>query len=132
MKGGVCFFMKTITKKKSRTVTAKTGEEFDREFNSISDELETGFELVWDPTPMCVHFIYDEQMKIPETVAEELALRGEHYFCKDCPYLQRGKNKREKSHGCKYAPYGTVQEFSPACEFFLKKLITGEVKAVEG
>ena len=77
---------------------------------------------------MCVHFIYEEVVNVPETIAEEFELQGVHYFCKDCPHLQKGKDKRCKSHGCKYSKYGTVQDFTPACEFFYKQLLQGEIE----
>lgn len=120
--------MKVITKKKIRTVQATSATEFDRQFNEASEELSSSAELKWDAAPMCVHFIYEVEEQIPETVSDEFELQGIKYYCKDCPYLNKGKNKRQRSHGCKYAEFGTVTDFTPACEFFLKKVLNGEIE----
>ena len=65
-----------------KTIQASTSEEFDRKFNKAVKQLED-VELKWDTAPMCVHLLYKETVQIPETLAEEFGLRGEHYFCKD-------------------------------------------------
>ena len=123
--------MKEITKFKSRSVKATSCEEFDRKFNEASDELSEDVELVWDASPMCVHFVYKQKELIPETIADEFELKGIRYYCKDCPNMLRGKNKREKSHGCKYAEFGTVTDFTPACDYFLRELKTGRLEPVD-
>ena len=122
--------MKTKVRTQIKTIQAKTAEEFDRLFNEANDEL-NDVELRWDTAPMCVHLIYKEEILEPETLAEEFELRGEHYYCKDCPFFKRGKNKRCKSIGCKYSPYGTAAEFNPACEYFFKQLVNGKIEPVE-
>lgn len=120
--------MKKIRRKKILTVQGTSAENFDERFNEASESLPETAELKWDTAPMCVHFIYEEVISVPETIAEEFELQGVHYFCKDCPHLQKGKDKRCKSHGCKYSKYGTVQDFTPACEFFYKQLLQGEIE----
>ena len=83
-KGGVCFFMKIIMRKKCRTVSAKSSAAFDRAFNEASTEIGEDVELEWEESiPMTVHMIYTERVEVPETLAEELKLRGEEYFCKE-------------------------------------------------
>lgn len=119
--------MKQIRRKKILTVQASSAEEFDRKFNEASNELSGTAELKWDSAPMCVHFIYEEVEEEPETVAEEFKLQGIQYFCKDCPHLQKGKDKRYKSHGCEYAEYGMVKDYTPACEFFYKQVLQGKI-----
>jgi hypothetical protein len=123
----VHFLMKVITRKRVRTVQADDADEFDRKFNAVSDELTEDAKLQWDTAPMCVHFIYEEQEKVPETVADEFELQGIKYYCKDCPNMIKGKSKRERSHGCKYAEYGTVKDFTPACEWLYKMIVQGKV-----
>lgn len=121
------FIMKTVTRKKILTVQANTAEEFDREFNEASESLGYSVELKWDAAPMCVHFIYEETDKIPETCEDEFELQGIKYYCKDCPNMLKGKNRREKSHGCKYAEFGTVKDFTPACEYFYRQVLQGKI-----
>lgn len=126
--GGVYFFMEKMTKYRSVTVQAKDADEFDRKFDEVSEKIDEPVELQWDTAPMCVHFIYKEIKRIPETVEDEFKIQGLQYYCKDCPYLEKGRNRREKSHGCKYAEYGNVTDFSPACEMFYKLVKQGKIK----
>lgn len=119
--------MRVIARKRVRTVQANDPDEFDKMFNEASDELAENVKLQWDTAPMCVHFIYEEPVKIPETVADEFELQGIKYYCKDCPNFQKGKNKRCRSQGCKYAEYGTVADFTPACEWFYKQVLQGKI-----
>lgn len=128
-KGGVCFFMKIILRKKCRTVSAKSSAAFDRAFNEASTEIGEDVELEWEESiPMTVHMIYTERVEVPETLAEELKLRGEEYFCKDCPYSEQGENGRSGIKGCTKGVPG-VRDYDPACEIFLKDLVQGKVKA---
>ena len=122
--------MRKVIKKRCRTVQSKNAAEFDVLFNNTSDEIKADCELKWDGE-LCVHFLYDEEVMEPETVADEFKLQGIQYYCKDCPHLIKGSNKREKSHGCKYAEYGTVKDFTPACEFFYKQVLQGKITPEE-
>ena len=123
--------MQKQTTRKMKTIQEHTAAAFDEKYNKANEELNV-VEEKWDTAPMCVHLIYEEQKLVPETLSEEFELRGEHYYCKDCPYFIRGKNKRCKSIGCKYSPYGTAADFNPACEYFFKQLINGKIEPVEG
>lgn len=123
--------MKEITRNKARTVRADNAEEFDRLFNKASAELPSSAELVWDPSPMCVHFIYTDTEKIPETVKDEYELKGITYCCRNCPYLEKDEDRRKRRHACKYAVYGEVFEDEPACERFYRELNAGLLKPEE-
>ena len=68
--------MRIITKKRVRTIQASDPAEFDRKFNEASDEMTENIKLQWDTAPMCVHIIYEEQERVPETVADEFELQG--------------------------------------------------------
>ena len=119
--------MKIITTKKCRTVSATNPEDFDRAFNKASTEIGEEVELQWEAAPFTVHMIYTKTEKIGETIAEELALRGERYFCKDCPYSEKAENDRSGIKGCRKGVPGVV-DYTPACELFLKDLIQGKVR----
>lgn len=121
--------MKVITRKRIRTVQAKSAAEFDDMFNKISDEMTTTAELKWDGE-LCVHFIYDEETRIAENVKDEFELRGETYTCCECPHFEKSDDKRVKNHGCRYSKYGAVRECEPACEIFYRELINGMIKGV--
>lgn len=122
--------MKKVPTRKVKTIQASTASEFDAEFNDFCENVTSDVELQWDPAPMCVHLVYTEEKMVPETLEEEFELRGEKYYCKDCPFFERGKNKRCKSVGCKYSPYGTAAEFNRACEYFFKQLVNGKIEPV--
>ena len=128
-KGGVCFFMKVITRQKIKTVCEQNAEAFDAAFNEASQGTPNTAELKWEESvPFCVHFIWQEEEQQPETVAEEFEAQGISYKCKDCPHLEKDNDRRKKYHGCKYAVYGSVHEDEPACELFYKELIAGRLK----
>ena len=122
--------MKIVTRKKCRTVSAKSAAEFDEEFNRVSESLPRSAELVWDGE-MMVHFIYEEDEKIAETVADEYELQGLCYKCENCPYLEMDEDRRRRRHTCKYSEYGVTFDDSPACEVFYKALRAGKIEPLE-
>ena len=125
--------MRKEVERKMKTIQASSSAEFDAKYNEASKELsivEEEWEH-WSNGVMCVHLIYTKEKLVPESLEEEFKLRGEHYYCKDCPFFKKGKNKRCKSVGCKYSPYGTAADFNPACEYFYKQLINGKIGPVE-
>ncbi len=124
----VCFLMRTEVIKKCVTVQASDPGHFDRAFN-IAAEEHPDAELKWHEG-LCVSFIYEERNQTAETVAEEFELQGIKYYCKDCPNMMKGANKRERSHGCKYAEFGTVKDFTPACEYFYRMVMQGKLKPI--
>ena len=118
--------MKRIRKKRVKTVQAKTAVEFDDLFNKVSDELTEQAELKWDGE-LCVHFIYDEVVEIPEDAQDEYLLRGDVYCCMHCPHLEQ-KNGECR---CKYSR-GYFTEYEPACKFFYQQLKDGVIEPVGG
>ena len=123
--------MKKNTITKCRTVTAVKAEDFDREFDRVSKELGSA-ELRWDTAPMCVHFITTETEYIPETLREEYELRGEKFYCKDCPFMEKPTDGRKRSGGCKYDIQPNAADYTPACEEFYHKHAAGEIKQKRG
>ncbi len=122
--------MKVITKKRSVTVQAKTATAFDRRFNKVSEEMRDDVELVWDSAPMTVHFIYEETVKVPETLAEQFELDGMVFHCVDCPHFIKGKNKNYRSKGCEFKE--GCKDFSEACELFYQEVLDGKIKTLKG
>lgn len=124
--------MKIITRKKCVTVSEQSAEDFDRRFDEVSRSLPKSAELKWDTKPMCVHFIYEEDEKMPESVMDEYELQGLLYKCRNCPYLDKDQDRRKKKHPCKYSEYGIAYDDSPACEVFYKALRAGKLTPVSG
>ena len=120
--------MKIVTRTKCRTVSARTPEEFDRKFNEATMEL-GDVELRWDTAPNTVHLLYAQTEKIAETVKEEYEeILGERYYCKDCPYSEKGKNGKSGIKGCTKGVDGRVVDYTPACEMLYKELAQGKIK----
>lgn len=132
-KGGVLIFMKTITRRTSRTVQAKTAAEFDEAFDRASREAGDSYELVWDTAPMTVHFIIEEHVKVAETAADELSLQGIHLKCRDCPHREQNPDGR-KAGKRDFCPFALMQETRAdknACEYFCSQVLRGEEKPLE-
>lgn len=125
--------MKIITRKKMRTVQEKTAEAFDREFNKVSGEITEDTELVWDAAPMCVHFVYEEHVKIAENARDELSLRGIKLKCKDCPHREKNPDGRKagRKDFCPFAFMNQVRADDPACELFCSEVLRGETEVQE-
>ena len=121
--------MKVIVRKKSKTVQASNKTAFDRQFNKVSEELEDNAELVWDTAPMTVHFIYEETVQIPETLAEQFELEGLVLHCVDCPHFVKGKNKNYRSKGCEFKE--GCKDFTAACELCYQEVLAGKVKTLK-
>ena len=121
--------MKVITKKKSKTIRAKTADSFDRQFQEASDSIDEEYDLVWDSAPMCVHFIWEEKIRIPESLTEKFELEGLQRFCKDCPNFIKGKDRRYRGQGCRLTDGRT--EYSPACELFYRGVVDGTIKLMK-
>ena len=121
------FIMKIITKKKSVTVHASTAKAFDRQFNEMSEQMTDDAELVWDSAPMTVHFIYEETVKIPETLAEYFELEGMVLHCIDCNHFIKGKDRRCRNKGCEFRE--GCSDFTRACDKCYEEMFKSEAKA---
>ena len=109
------------------TIEAENRAEFDRLANEASREHPGAVREWHEGRGLSMTLVYKETILTPETVADEFELQGIKYYCKDCPNFQKGKNKRCKSQGCKYAEFGTVTDFTPACEWFYKQVLQGKI-----
>lgn len=109
------------------TVHASTAKAFDRQFNEMSEQITDDAELVWDSAPMTVHFIYEETVKIPETVAEYFELKGIVLHCIDCKHFVKGKDRRCRSKGCEFKE--GCCDFTPACDMCYEEAFKSEAKA---
>ena len=125
--------MKVITRKRSRTVQAKTAEQFDKEFEKASSELTEEAELVWDQEPMTVHFIYEERIRIPENSRDELQMKGIMLKCKNCPHREVNPDGRKAGHRdfCPFAFLQQTKAENPACELFCSEVLRGEIRPLE-
>ena len=75
-----------------------TGAEFAEQFNVTAQELSgKHYEKIWNLNQgHCCYFVYTEEQCIPESIEDEYTLKGEHYFCGDCPFFIVSKLKPDK------------------------------------
>ena len=109
-----------------KTIKARSADEYDKLFNEFCKDLPSEAEI-HDWSAYCSTIRYREEMVVPESLADELKLRGEEYHCIDCPYFAPGKNKRCRSEGCTKGVPNAV-DYTPACELFLSDYVQGKVK----
>lgn len=119
--------MKNVEKKKYKIVYDKSASGFEKKLNKAIDALEDFHpDITIDSNRQdgfLAYIIYTEDYKIPETLNDELEIRGISITCSDCPYMQRSNDHRKKWFKCKYASYERTSIDSPACNKFYEDLI---------
>lgn len=125
--------MRYDSTKKIRVVKSYDPQQFEEEFNQAMDELkDLRPEIEFNHAQgLCAYIIYQESNETPETVEDEFLLEGITYFCYQCPYLERGSDKRRKTWPCKYDEYGSSRTDSMACEMIYKMVKQGKMKLGE-
>ena len=131
--------------KKLKTISYVNEDVFADEVNKFLVEHEDA--TVSFPAKGVAYIVYDEidyEARVREVyerhhitaesqtpVTDEYEREGIRFLCKECPYLERGKDKRRKQWPCKYATYGFSRVDSNACESFYKELKQGLIKPLE-
>lgn len=69
---------------------------------------------------------WESVTKRPENIQEEYELRGEVYYCCDCPYLERVDDRRVKKLSCMLSPFTRLD--SRACLKFYQDLAKGVIE----
>ena len=127
--------MKYKTGKRVKVVTASTGPEFETNLNEVLSQIAGGrrtYDIVYNTNVPghCAYITYDHTEEIPESPKEEYELRGERYYCKDCPHYRPSTDGRTKWSRCEFLDERTTAT-SDCCEWFYRALVKGEVKPVE-
>ena len=84
----------------------------------------------------CLYILYEEEQEVCETAEDDLAKRGIHLHCRNCPIFQPELNKDgtirkiSKRGDCHISMYGTTTRDSIACEYFCKAVLNGELKPI--
>lgn len=118
--------MKEIVKRRSKTISATNCAEFDKRYNSTSDEL-----AQYDPEvetfnmdgTMYARFTYEERTSKAETIAEDFMQHNVGCTCSDCPYLKIGTDARRRWFPCEYSECGETRIDSPACDEFYRQAV---------
>ena len=121
--------MRIKTTKGVKYIKANSLEELERLENEAYKELrEKGVTKVYtDYERFVVELNYTDKVEEPTSIQEEYELNGIMYTCNDCPYLEKGSDKRRKKWPCKYARYMQASIDSKACEKFYRDLQNGSI-----
>ena len=123
--------MKQKSEKIRRIVSSKDPEEYERAFNEMAKKLAgEGPEIqdVFENGQFTTVFTYTKTEKIPETAKERFELEGQTFLCRNCPYLEQGKDKRRKQWGCPYSFTGYARSDQEACNVFYTDLVQGKIQ----
>ena len=126
--------MKERSVEKVKIVSANTEAEFEDKYNSTIQELSnyTPERLSFSLDSLRAAIVYVEETRVPESVKEEYELDGINFTCAQCPYLERGSDKRRKRWPCKYATYRMSSTDMIACDKFYREYDAGKITPVEG
>ena len=122
--------MKFTLKPRIKAIEADSAEEFERQFNSFMDDYGCygDYTIEISNGKFFAVIQYKEEIQTPETLAEEYELRGEVFYCRDCPECIDPMLGNQKRCDCKYAEYGFTRKDNHACEWFYKQLSQGKIK----
>lgn len=122
--------MREGRRKQVKVVYEHDPAEYERKCNEIGTQL-----AQWNPDIETdnveengVHYFvaqytYTECENVPEDLGDWFSTNGSGCTCKDCPFLEIGKDARRKYFPCAYAEYGETHMDAPACEVFYKEAV---------
>ncbi len=116
-------------------VKADSAAAFEEELNARISELANNRPVVsfHDADPLFARISYTENVKVPETLSDEYALKGITFRCEDCPNFtpmakaDGTEDKRLKYGECQYARMGRTYRDSMACELLFQMIADGRV-----
>lgn len=114
-------------------VSSTSPVEFQNQFNSEMEKhaaQSPRVEFVHREGIFCAYILFEYEVRVPETVADEYALEGIYYHCKDCPLHEPETDGRRRSYECRYSDLTRTGMDHPACEVFFRKLKRGEIMPV--
>lgn len=131
--------MKRERKQKIRVIRKKDPDEFQNEFNQLTDELaslnpEATIEIKENYFVAILKFVIEELT--PETAEEELDAQGLRFSCQNCPRFEPERNMdgtvRQTAKKGKCFLKDLTWRDTGACEWFCKGVLNGSVQPVQG
>lgn len=117
---------------KIRAIAADTAEEFETRMNDLLKRAHNPkYTINVSGGKFFAVVEYREEKLIPETLADEYELRGEVFYCRNCPECKDQYSGRTKRCLCKYAELGYTRKDDHACNWFYKKLAQGEIEPLD-
>ena len=111
--------------KKFKAVTGKDSFDFEVKLNAALDTLNkqgVKYELTFNmQMGFCAYLVWEEQIKITESVKEDYELHGVKYKCIQCPYFERPTDGRVKHIKCERGNTWTMAD-RDCCEMFYEEL----------
>ena len=103
--------------------------EFEKRFNQAQEELAPYKSKTTFPTHRgthCAYIEYEQNVKVPEDIRDEYALRGISYICGDCPYFRPAEDRRVKHAECEKGQRTTYT--TTACVGLYEAIERGEIE----
>lgn len=122
--------MKVIERTGVKVIESQSGSEFEDLMNNalreVSD-LKSKYQIYWNLSRgHCAYIEYSYTEKIPETLMDEYALRGEIYYCGNCPKFFPSTDGRTQAGTCLYGKCNRPIPSDRACKHFYQKVDSGE------
>lgn len=125
--------MKSIKTSRIKAITALTAEDFETRMNDALEEiasLHSSYSIHFNMSMGHVAYIeYHFTTDIPENLEDEYRLRGERYFCRNCPYFTPSFDGRTQHGKCDYGVSRRPAPDHGACETFYEHHHDGSWKA---
>lgn len=125
--------MKFVHRKQTVIVQGNSAEEFQTKLNEALNhvaKLGAKHDLQFNmQLGFCAFIVYEESLRVPETLADKYELAGEEYRCSECPMYVLSGDKRVKYTTCKHGVRRcTANDY--ACDWFYEAIERGEVEPV--
>lgn len=126
--------MKEIRKKIRKVIQDKDPKRYEEAFNEMANKLaefDPEIQDVFENGRFTTVFTYEEKSQKPETAKDRCLLDGEEFYCRNCPHLELGTDKRVRKWPCPFSHYGRAHMDSGACNVFYTEYLRGEIKPRE-
>lgn len=122
--------MKVVERTEIKVIEAKSGAEFESLMNNALRDVSSHnskYQIHWNLSMgHCAYIEYAYTEKIPETLMDEYALRGEVYYCGNCPKFYPSTDGRSRAGQCLYGKCNKPIPSDKACKHFYQKIDSGE------
>ena len=123
--------MITKTKLQLEIITSNSLTEFkDKVNNFLECNTVRSVDYAKASAEVTAFISYEKVFNVPEDIRDDYHLRGDFYFCEDCPYWGSNyKEGPEAAYLChkKITPK-TIRGCNPACLWFYERLARGDIR----
>lgn len=124
--------MKHIKMSKVKVIQSDSAADFeDRLNNALTEvcELNSSYSIHFNMSMgHCAYIEYSYTQSIPENLADEYELRGEHFYCGNCPRFIPSMDGRSRYGTCSYGVVKRPLPSDSACNTFYTNYENGTWK----